>query len=187
MPDESTFEPKDNGRQDEHRAVIERPLLITRSQAAPLLEPIDAALDDVATGIDGCVEDERTPRARCPLGSLVTPLGNGVFDLSLAQHAPTARIAIALVGDEPKRAGAWPSSSTRAWDANAVQYRPQLRAVMALAWCDDDRERPSLAVAGEVQLGRQPSTAPSQSLVGRVLDPLFTSAWLGRRRAPLAC
>jgi hypothetical protein len=38
-----------------------------------------------------------------------------------------------------------------------------------------------------MDLARQPAAAASASLVGWVLDPFFSSAQLGRRRAPLAC
>jgi hypothetical protein len=34
----------------------------------------------------------------------------------------------------------------------------------------------ALAVAGQVELGRQPAAAAAEPLVGGVLDPLFTSA-----------
>jgi hypothetical protein len=58
---------------------------------------------------------------------------------------------------------------------------------MTVARCDDDRERPSFAVAGQMELGCQSTAAAPESLVGRVADPFFSSARLGRRRAPLAC
>src|SRR5689334_25386108 len=58
---------------------------------------------------------------------------------------------------------------------------------MALSSRDDHGERPPLPIAGHVELGRQAAAAASQPLVVRMLDPLFTSARLGRRRAPLAC
>jgi hypothetical protein len=38
-----------------------------------------------------------------------------------------------------------------------------------------------------MELGRQPAPAASEPLICRMRDPLFASAWLGRRRVPLAC
>jgi len=142
---------------------------------------------DVATGIDGCVKEERPPRSSGSLRALVTPLWNGVLDLSLPQQAATAWVTVALVSDEPVWARPWSPAATGAWDPDAVQHRLQLRTVMALSWADHDGERPSTAVTGQMELGGQPASAPSEPLVARVGDPFFSSARLRRRRAPLAC
>ena len=77
--------------------------------------------------------------------------------------------------------------SAGAWDPDAIQHSLQLRTVMALSWGNDDGERPAAAVTGEMELGSQPSTAAPESFVGLVRDPLFSSARLRRRHAPLAC
>jgi site-specific DNA recombinase len=71
--------------------------------------------DHVATGIDGFVKEEGPSWSNCPLRTLVVSLWNGVLDLPLAQPPPTARIAVAFVGDEPIRARAWSPPSAGAW------------------------------------------------------------------------
>jgi hypothetical protein len=185
--DASAFEPEDDGGEDEHGAVVERTFLVARRQATPLFESIDAALDHVAPCVDRGIEEERSPWPSCSLRALVASLGNRVLDLPLAQQAPTAAIAVALVGDEVIWAGAWSPAPSHAWDTDAIQDRLQLGTVMTMSWGNDDGERPPAAVTGEMKLGRQPSTAASESFVGRVGDLFFSSARLRRRRAPLAC
>ena len=107
-------------------------------------------------------------------------------DLPLTQQAATAGIAIAFVGNKSIWAGAWSSTPCSAWNTDAIQHRSQLCTVMTLSWGDDNGERLSAAVTGEMKLGRQPPATPSEPLVGGVVDPFFSSARLRRRRAPLA-
>src|SRR5262249_39919241 len=152
-----------------------------------LFEAIDAALHHIAPSVDDRIEDERTACSRRPLRPLVASLGEGVLDLPLSQQAPTARIAVALVGNEAVGARAWPPASTSAWNPDALQDGDQLGTVMTLSRGNYNGERPSLAVTGKMELGGQPSTAASEPFVAWVLDPFFSSARLRRRRAPLAC
>ena len=51
---------------------------------------------------------------------------------------------------------------------NLVQQCLKLGALVTLTTREDQRKRPSLAVAAEVQLGGKPSLAPPQRLLGRV-------------------
>jgi hypothetical protein len=76
LADESRAEPDNNRGEYNYRAVIERAFLVTSRQSTPVLEPIDAALDDVAAGVDRLVEDQRAPRSSGPVRALVAPLGN---------------------------------------------------------------------------------------------------------------
>jgi hypothetical protein len=172
----SRVKPEDDGGQDQHGPIVDGAFLVTRRQATPLFEPIDAALHHVAPRVDDRIEDERTAWSRRPLRPLVASLGDGVLDLPLPQQAPTAWVTVALVGDEVVWAGTWSSTSTGAWDTDAIQDRLQLRAVMALSQGDDDGERSPAAVAGQMKLGGQPSAAAPKSLVGWVRDPFFSSA-----------
>jgi len=184
--DGSGLQPEDDRGKDQHRPVIECAFLIAGGEATPLFEAIDAALDHVAPCVDGLIKDQWTTRPRSPLRLLVASLGNRVRDLPLAQQSATARVAIAFVGDDAVWARPWPSTSSRAWDMDAAQHRFQLGTIVAVARRDHDRERSPLPVTGQMKLGGEPSTAPSESLVDRMLDPLFISARLRRRRAPLA-
>lgn len=126
-----------------------------------MFEPIDAALHHIAPRVDDLVKDQRTTRSSRALRPLVASLWDGVLDLPLPQHAPTAQIAVPLVGDEVVWAGAWSSTSTGAWDTNAVQDGLQLRAVMPMSWRDHNGEGSPAAVTGEMELGGQPSAAAS--------------------------
>jgi hypothetical protein len=172
----SAFEPEDDGGENEHGAIIERALLIASRQSTPLFEAIDTALHDIATGIDRLVEEERPPRSSGSLRALVASLGNGVLDLPLTQPAPTAGVAVALIGDEAVWAGPWSSTSGGAWDPDAVQDRSQLRTVLALSWRNHDGAWSSAPVTGEMEFARQPSAAAPESLVGGGRDPCFSSA-----------
>jgi len=103
------------------------------------------------------------------------------------QPPTTPPVAVALVGDDAIGTPSRPSPPAGPRQPDAVQHRGRLRAVMALPRRDDDGERPPLPVARQVELGRQPAPTAPELLVGRVDDPLFSSARLRRRRAPLAC
>jgi hypothetical protein len=110
-----------------------------------------------------------------------------MLDLPLAQPAATPRIAVAFVTDEVIWARPRSPPPGGARNTDAVQDGLELRAVVALSRRDDNGERPPAPVTGEMELGRQPATTASESLVGGVGDPFFSSARLRRRRAPLAC
>ncbi len=57
--------------------------------------------------------------------------------------------------------------------------------ILPLPRRDHDRKPAPVLIAGQMELGGQPSSAAPKPFLGRMLDPLFTSAWLGRRRAHL--
>jgi hypothetical protein len=65
-----------------------------------------------------------------------------------------------------------PANTDPNWDTDARQHGPQLGAVMALSWGDHEGEWAATTVTGQVELGRQPAAAASESLVDRMLDPL---------------
>ncbi len=173
LSDESRREPDGDGGDDHQRPVVDRAFLVARCQATPLFEAIDAALHDVAAGIGRRVEGQRATGSRGAPCSLIGALGNGVRDVPLAQQPPAARIAVALVGDHPVRPRARTPASTGSGHPDAVQHWPQLRAVVPLARRDHHRKRSALAVAGQMELGRQSTAAAPEPLVGGVLDPPF--------------
>lgn len=183
----SRFEPEDDGGNDDHRPVVDRTLLVAGGQSTPLFEPVDTALDYIATGVDRPIENQWTTSPRRTARLLITSFRNRVRDLPLAQQATTARIAVPFVSDEPVRTSPRTPPPTRSWNANASQHWPQLGAVMPLPRRNDNRERPPFPVAGQVEFGRQSAATTSEPFIARMLNPLLISAWLGRRRAPLAC
>ena len=100
-----------------------------------------------------------------PGGLLVGPLGDGVGDPPLAQQSPIDAVAGAAVGDQMRRAFARPPCPAWAGDSDGVQERLQLGALVALAGGDQHPQRPPAAIAGEMQLGREPASATAQYLV----------------------
>jgi hypothetical protein len=104
------------------------------------------------------------------------------------------RIAIPFVGDEAIWAGSRSPASAGTWDTDARQHGPQLGAVLVLSWCcpgavlvlswgDHEGERAPTTVTRQVELGRHPSAAASESLVDRMLDPFFHRPdWADDRR-----
>jgi hypothetical protein len=128
----------------------------------------------VAPGVDRLVEGQRaTGSGRAPC-SLVGALENGVRDVALPKQLPTAGITVALVRDNAVGPGPRASPPTGSSHPNAVEHGRQLGTVMAVSRSNDDGQGPSLAVAGQVEFGRQPAPAAPEPLVGWVLDPLFT-------------
>jgi hypothetical protein len=187
LSDASRAQPDDDGGENHHRLVVDRPLLIARGDPTLLLEQSAAALHHVAPRLDRLVEEEGSSWLNCALPSLGKSLGNRVRDPPLPQQSATARAPVAFVGDEAVGPGPWLPPPAGARSTNAVQNGLELRAVMALPWRDDDGERTPMAVTGEVEFGGQSAPAASESFIGRMGDPFFSSARLRRRRAPLAC
>lgn len=91
------------------------------------------------------------------------------------QEPPTGRIAVALVGKDPRWAGPWASAASLR-HANAIQDRLQLRALMPLTTRQDDRQWTTVPVTCQVQFGRYSAPAAPERLIRRMLDPLFSSA-----------
>ncbi len=173
LSDESGVEPENDGGDDDHRSVVDHALLVARGEPAPLLEAVDAALHDVATRVGRLVEGQRATRSGRATRPLIAALRNRVRDLPHAEQPTTARVAVALVSDDPIWAGPRSSTPSESWDANAIQHRRQLRTVMAVAWRNDDRERSPLAITGQMKLAGQPAPAASEPLVGWVVAPLY--------------
>ena len=78
-------------------------LVVAGGDAAPLLEAVEAPLDDVAPLVDLLVEGRRTsaPTAASePVVNLVGPLRDGVPDVPSPQPAAYGFGAVALVADD---------------------------------------------------------------------------------------
>jgi hypothetical protein len=133
-----------------------------------LLEPGDGPLDHVALAIAHWINPRRPATswsAAGPGGLLVGALRDGVGDPAAPQRPAAGRVAVAPVGNQVGGALAGPAPSTRARDSNGVQQRAQLGALMALTGGDQHPQRPATAIAGQVDLGREPAAATSQRLV----------------------
>jgi hypothetical protein len=77
-----------------------------------------------------------------------------VGNVSAAEQLTTPPIAVALVSDEAVWARPWSPTSCGARDPDAIQDGLQLGTVMPMSWGNDDGERPSAPVTGEMKLGR---------------------------------
>src|SRR5262249_19349418 len=100
-------------------------------QPAPLLEPIDAALHDVAPRVEGLVKGQRTPPLRRAPRPLIPSLRNQVRDLSRTEQPTAAWVAVALIGNDTVWSGPGPSPSVGGGDAKARAPGPLWRAVGA--------------------------------------------------------
>jgi hypothetical protein len=89
LSDASRFEPDDNGGDDHHRPVVDGAFFVARSESTPLLEPIDAALDHIASRIDGRVEGQRAARSAGAVRALIAALRDGVRDLPPSEQLAT--------------------------------------------------------------------------------------------------
>ena len=100
MSDESLAEP-DHERGDDHqRAVVGGALLEQGGDAAPLLEPVDAPLHDVAAAVGLAVEGGLAARRARPPRPLVVALRDDVRDAPPPQRLPAPFVAVPLVGDQ---------------------------------------------------------------------------------------
>src|SRR5262249_2986497 len=68
LSDASRGKPEGDGRDDDHRPLVDRAFLVARRQPTPLFQAVDAPFHDVATFVDrlavsqGTTGPERTPR-----------------------------------------------------------------------------------------------------------------------------
>jgi hypothetical protein len=118
---------------------------------------------------------------------LVRPLGDGVGNPTPAQQPPAGRIAVAPVGGQMVRALAGPAPPTRPWHPDRIQQPLQLGALVPLPGGQQHRQRPATAVAGQVDLGRQPASTASQRLVGLGSGAYVAAGSPFGVRAPAAC
>ena len=93
---------------------------------------------------------------------------------------PRSRVRVAREEYElsPKTvSGVIEAAPTQAWDADLVQQVGQHPAVVALPWCDDNREGSSAPADGVVDRCREPTARTPEAVtcrftgfVGRILD-----------------
>lgn len=179
-------EPEDEAREQEQGVVVVGSLLEACGNATPLLEPVDAALNDVAPSIALSIQNEGAARATSAALTLVGSFWDGVGYAALTQDRAAGGVAVALVSDEVVRTLARTATPPGTGNPNGVQETDQLGAVMPLPRGEQDGEGTPLPITSEVDLGCQPAPAPPERLV-RAMRPLFRSAVAGRLRAPAAC
>ena len=83
-----------------------------------------------------------------------------------AEQFSAAREAVPLVGEQQVRAAPKTSGHTiPVSNPDGVEYVGKLRILVALACGHDDREGPTLAVAGEMEFAGQAATATAKCFV----------------------
>lgn len=92
-------------------------------------------------------------------------------DAASPQVVVEAARAVCLVGDHMAGAAAWPARAG-AGNTDSVQQCLGADAVVALARCDQEGERATLAVAGEVELARQSASASAEGVIVRFVLPV---------------
>lgn len=131
------------------------------------LRALIVSLDFVATLVDRFVETGG-PAARAAaalaVGPLVLALGDGVLDVPTPQvpAVPAGRVRFVAA----KMIGACARMATAgSRDTDAFKDRDQLRGIAPLAWCDDERERASATLAGQVDLAGEPAPGAAQGFI----------------------
>jgi hypothetical protein len=178
--DHAVREPQDEADDDHAGAVVGGALVEAGGDPAPLLEPVDAPLDQVAPPVADRV------KGGWPAGTavLVDPGRDGLGDATPTQQTPAGAGAVAPIGQQMRWPFPRPAMPTRPRDPDGVQQGQELRALVALPAGQPDRQRPAVSVHGQAQPGRQPAPAVPQRLIVCVRAPPLTLSERGWRRAP---
>lgn len=100
MSDESLAEPDYQRSNHRHGPVVGGAPFEAGGDPTPLLEPVDAPLDHVASPVDVSIDGGLAPgRARSPR-PLVDAIGNDMRNVPAAQESTAPLVGVALVGDE---------------------------------------------------------------------------------------
>src|SRR4051794_2040963 len=145
-------------------------LVVAGSDAAPLFESVEAALDHVAAFVGLGIEDARATAGRAtssPSGFLVLAFWDGDLDASLGQEPAVGRRGVCLVGEHLVGSGAWASGSTVV-DADAAHNGGEQRRVGRVTGGEHQTQWPALAVGGEVDLAGHSASGPTDRVVRRL-------------------
>lgn len=152
---------------------------------AEVLEPVDAALDDVAALVGLCIEVRRsaasapTSQAMTPR---VTPLRADAADAALLQRPARGGRAVGPV--HPQHRGPLARTpSTQARHPDRIEHRQHVSHVGTLPGRHHQPQGTGAAVAAQVDLGSQPATRVPKPLVVRIPPFSARAAWC---RAPVA-
>jgi hypothetical protein len=146
----------------DHAEVVGRALLVARSNAPELFEPVDQAFDEIAAPVRSAVE--------VGLPTLVALARDHRPDVTPAQAAARGWAAVALVPGcalRPQTGPALAGSTNR----SLVQQRFQRNLLMPLTAGQHRRDRPAIAFGPQMQLGREAALAAPQCLPGLRLTP----------------
>ena len=124
--------PKDDGRNGQHRPVVDGALLITRGYPPKLLEAVDRPLDHVALAVGFLVEVSYLP--------LVFLVSDHRPDASLTQIGADLLSGVAFVPNHAIRTGSWPTSP-RSLDGCRFHQRFECALLVALSGRDEQHQR----------------------------------------------
>jgi len=126
-----------------------RPLVVAAEDAAALLEPADAALDDVPLAVGVLIERP-----------VAIGVGDAARDHSLdttpAEQVPDRLDVVALVPRE--LVGPVACTLSRPGKPGCLEYVEEEAALMGLTRADDDTQRSAAAIADQVDLRRETAT-----------------------------
>lgn len=168
-------------RRGRARSGVARELVRAHRDPAPLLELVEAALDDVAAAVTSSLlltEVDRSPAALAAVSDLIVALRNRRGDPALAQPRAVRFGRVALVREYPVRPRSWPAS--RAWHADLAQRCGQHAGVRRLPGSEDERQCATFPVADKMALRRQSTAGAADRMIGR----LFTELLVVRQSPP---
>src|SRR5665647_1479265 len=114
---EPGVEPGEGGRQAQGGVVVAGGLVGAHRDAAPVLEPVEAAFDDVAALVAVApvvVPDDGSAGPATSVGDLVVAVGDRRGDATGSKPGPVRLGRVSLVGDDPVRACAGPAGPAHA-------------------------------------------------------------------------
>ncbi|GLY75065.1 hypothetical protein Airi01_033320 [Actinoallomurus iriomotensis] len=179
-------EPQDEAGDGHHSPIMSGELFVAGGESAEAFEVVEAAFDDVAAPVDLLVEAAATPSTPRAGGELVAAFGDRVRDPAPTQIGADLVGGIALVGDEVQRPGARPAGTPTA-DPDRLDDLDQARAVVDVAARDEERQRQTASVAGQVDLGGQPAPGSSERPAGLMILLPVRPGRVPFLRAPAAC
>src|SRR5665647_739803 len=162
---EPGVEPGEGGRQAQGGVVVAGGLVGAHRDAAPVLEPVEAAFDDVAALVAVAlvvVPDDGSAGPATSVGDLVVAFGDRRGDATSSKPGPVRLGRVSLVGDDPVRACAGPAGPG---DPDAGQGGDHHGRVVDVAAGQDHGQRSALAVGGQVNLAGQTTTGPPDRMI----------------------
>ena len=155
----SISRPKDDSRDDQHRLVVDCPLLVARCHPPKLLEPVDRPLDHVVALAVGLLVQAPSALFVLLAGELHRP------DAPPAQVVADLLGGVTLVSNHPLGADTGPSPPRSLYRSCLHQSFEHAPFVPLTGGGDQDGHGlPPTAFDTEMDLGREPAPAPSEGL-----------------------
>ena len=153
----------------DHRSVVGGKFFVSRRYASPLLEAIDASLNNVAPAVTSFVERY----GPFPVGTR----GNDRLDAALAQGRSQSRTVVAFVAGQSCWTQPW-AAATDPLNRTGIDEAYELRRVVLLTAGEREDERVAFAISAQMDFCTEPSSAAAE----RAESPFFPPAacWWAR-------